>query len=138
MKYTPFTEEEAAADGVLPADNYDFEVIDALDQKSQAGKEMIKLTLGVFAKDGGKRYVYDYLIADSKMRFKVRHFCDGAGILDIFERGELTANDCKARNGRVLIHVEGERPNPKGGMFPAKNVVRDYFKKDEILGKTKE
>lgn len=129
MKFTPKSEKELAEEGLLKPDNYDFEVLEASDEVSKkSGNPMIKLKLQVFGHDGRSIHIFDYLM--EAMAFKLRHFCDGAGILPKYEAGEVTALDCKGRTGKVLLAIQSD----KAGIYPDKNVVKDYHKASEIVG----
>jgi len=128
MRFTPKTEKELAEEGLLKPENYEFEVLEASDETSKSGNPMIKLKLNVFGKDGQTHHIFDYLL--EAMAFKLRHFCDGAGILPKYEAGEVTAFDCKGKSGIVLISIQKD----KDGVYPDKNVVKDYHKASEIVG----
>jgi hypothetical protein len=126
MQFTPKTEKELAEEGLLKTDNYDFEVLNAENAISQKGNPMIKLKLNVFGPDGRGVHIFDYLM--EAMAFKLRHFCDGAGLIEKYESGKLDAADCVGRTGKAFIRIESD----KNGVYPDKNVVKDYWKKEQI------
>jgi len=109
---------EAAVD-TLPEGQYDAVVKVATDKVSKAGNEMIEVILTCYAENGIKRDVFDHLLATDDFQWKVRHFCESAG-LD-YKRGELNASECISRNVRVWL----ERKNEPG--YGDKNKVRDYL-----------
>lgn len=117
MKIQPQTEDQLAKAMLLPAGEYDFEVVTAEDRISKSGNEMIEVGLLVFAGDA-KRTVKDYLM--EKMAYKLRHYCYAVGLGKEYESGELTAALCVGRTGRVKLKVEEQDG------FRPKNAVADY------------
>lgn len=130
MKFTPKSqdtitreERERKAKRLLPPGDYDFEVIQAEDKVSNAGNDMIKLTLRVFAPDGTTVLVDDYLM--EKMAYKLRHFADGTGLTARYDSGEMVAFDCVGASGKVTLkHETSEKYDPKC-------VVKDYVVGDK-------
>lgn len=121
MKFTPKTEKEILYEGLIPDKTVcDFEVVAATDAISKAsGAEMIALKLKVFHNEGFK-LVDDYLVA--AMARKVRHFCEMAKLVDVYEGGTLTAEHCKGVCGKVTIAIEDKEDG-----YPPKNKVGDYY-----------
>lgn len=121
MSFKPKSEKDIQAEALAPAGTYDFDVLQATDEISKSsGNPMIKVKLGLYNEDGRiKHHVFDYLLAS--MEAKLRHFCDTVGLLAEYERGELSAEMCKGRSGRVKIIVDD-----KDEAYPPKNAVRDY------------
>jgi hypothetical protein len=115
MRFQPKQEHELR--DVLPKGIYTAEVFDAQDTKSKAGNDMIKLNLRVYHNDG-KVLLNDYLIED--LAYKIRHFCVAAGILDVYERGELSAADCKNHTIQVRLTVK------KSEEYGDQNNIADY------------
>lgn len=125
MKFTPKSENEIAADGLLPPGIYGFEIADAEDAISKAsGAEMIKLTVHVFGNDGEPVTVFDYLM--EKVQYKLRHAAETCGLLDAYERGDLDAIDFRGKTGRCKIAIQKD----KSGQYPDKNSIADYLKSD--------
>lgn len=108
-----------AASGLLPVGQYAATVKLAKDKTSKAGGEMIELILTVYGPDGLQVDVFDYLLASDNWQWKVRHFCESAG-LD-YARGELLADWCADQTVRVNIGVE------KKEGYAEKNRVLDYL-----------
>jgi hypothetical protein len=127
---TPASQAEADKGGNFtpwPAGDYDFEVENAEDETSKAsGRDQMKLTLLVFNAKGEQRKVFDYLGADEKSQWKVRHFCGAIGLIPQYESGELEPYDCIAKQGRLALIVR-----PARGEYGASNSVRDYIQPDE-------
>lgn len=110
---------------VWPKGEYDFEVIKAEraisgDKSKTPGTEFIKLNLKIYADDGACKFVNGIL--HPAMEAQVRHFCAAGGIIDKYETGSLTADDCVGVSGRVKIKIK-----PAEGNFPEKNEVADYI-----------
>lgn len=124
MKFIPKTEEELARESLLEAGTYPFEVLNASDEISKAGNEMIKIKVNVFGNNGEQVHVFDYLM--EKMAFKLRHFAESAGLLADYNRGELSAISCVGRGGYVKVEIEAQ-----AGYAP-RNVVKDYVVKEQL------
>jgi hypothetical protein len=125
MKFIPMTDEELARSSLLEAGVYPFEVLTAEDTVSKAGNEMIKIKLVVYGNDGQQAHVYDYLMAHSeKVMFKLRHFCEMAGLIAAYEAGTLDALQCFGKQGYVKIAIRNG-----DAQFGPKNEVKDYVVK---------
>ena len=112
-RYNP----DAAID-LLPAGTYEAVVKRATEKLSKTQNEMIELILTCFSPGGVEVDVFDYLVFVDSMAYKVKHFCESAGIP---VTGELTVDQCIDRNVRVKLKVD------KGGEYPDKNSVADYL-----------
>lgn len=124
MRYSPKSEQELQEQNLILKGIYQFQVIESEDTVSKAGNEMIKLRLKLWDNEGNERTVYDYLT--EAMLYKLKHFCDIVGLVDKYEAGTLHADDCMYKMGRVSIDIQKGNANPNGGMYPDKNVVKDY------------
>lgn len=128
MNFTPKTEEQIAAEGMLPEGIYPFEVLNAVDTKSKtSGDEMIKIQIRVFTEDGRDATLTDYLLA-SYLR-KILNFCKVTGLSAKYNAGTLCAEDCLAKNGYARIGIEKgkEKSQKPGEFFDDKNTVKDYI-----------
>lgn len=120
VNFIPKTEEEIQESGLVPAEDYDFDVLEAEDTISKkSGNPMIKINIGLYVDGQVKNRVFDYLLP--AMEAKLRHFCDTVGLLSRYEAGQLEATDCLGRSGRVKIGIE------KKEGYAAKNTVKDYI-----------
>lgn len=106
----------------IPAGTYDAVVKKAEDQVSKSGNDMIKLILTVYTPAGIPVDVFDYLVFQNSMLYKVKHFCDSAGLN--FDKGELEAGDCVDKNVRVKLKVESDDE------YGDQNKVADYVKRN--------
>lgn len=123
MRFTPKTESELQSMNLIPQGIYDFCVIKAEEQKSKSGNDMIVLTLKVW-EDNRERQITDYLL--EAMPHKFRHFNEAVGLLNIYQTGELHANDCLNKKGKVEIIVQQGQAKPDGSRYPNKNSIKDY------------
>jgi hypothetical protein len=125
MRFNPISEQEADAQaaGIWDDGTYEYEVIEAEEKESNAGNEMTALTISIFNSEGGKRKVFDYLVATDGAAWKIRHFAASCGLLDEYEKGTLMANEMIGRTGKCIIGTQKAKDT-----YPAKNVVRDYVK----------
>lgn len=125
MKISPKTEEEIAAEGLLTPGVYPFEVVKSQEKTSAKGNEMIVVDLKLFDANGEAFYVTDYLL--EAFAFKLRHFCMECGLLDNYQQGRLTADDCMGRTGYAKIALErGKKKKESEECYPDKNTVKDY------------
>ena len=139
MNFTPRSAKEIAEAGLLPKGEYDFEVIRSENKVSKKGNDMIQVKLKVFH-GASTPFIDDYLLAS--MEAKLRHFCEATGLLEKYESGALTAEDCLGRVGKVKIIVHED----KTGEYDPKNSVKDYvvkkakkdFDESEIPNKTQD
>ena len=127
MRFQPKTEREIAEAGLLPAGEYDFEVLEAEDTQSKAGNDMVALKLSVYDKDGATRRVDDWLVDTDGGAYKIRHFASATGLLTLYEKGSLPASEMIGRVGRCKIAIRKD----KTGNYPDKNSVTDYVKAPE-------
>ena len=135
MKVTPrsieeldFMREEALkAFKPLEPGIYNFQVVNAVAKTSKNGHEMIELQLCIWDRDGRERMIKDWLL--DAMAFKTRHFAEGCGLLDKYNHGEITPDDCFNKSGKVDLVIQKGKPRPDGeGNFPDRNSVKDYVK----------
>jgi hypothetical protein len=134
MRFNPKTEEEVQSMNLLEPGTYQFQVIDASNEKSKSGNDMIKLTLNVWGKDGSSHHIYDYLL--EALAYKLRHFCSNTGLISRYERGELTAEDCLGKEGAVKIEIQEGKLKENGERYPSNNKVKDYIKSGEGFSTT--
>jgi len=125
MRFTPKTPEELKTMGLIEEGEYPFEVLEAEEQLSKKGNEMIKLKLKIWDNNGRERTVFDYIM--EAMAFKLIHFCDYTGLKDKYEAGSLTADACIGRSGRLHLVVEPGSEKQTGGKYDDKNSVKDYL-----------
>lgn len=119
-----FNPEDGSARGsfqLLPVGDYDIEVIEAEERTSQKGNQMIALTLQARHPDGYDARVWDYLVSTPAAVFKIRMFCEAAGLEKQFESGRLTAKDCLGAKTKARIIVEDGRDG-----FSDRNSVAEY------------
>lgn len=120
MQFTPKTEKQIQEERCIPEGEYDFECMAAEDKRSKNGNDMIEVTLHVFREDGSHLVLSDYLLGTDKMAWKLRHFCDSCGILDLYDAGELNAFHCRDVAGRCKVVVQDD---PQYGI---QNKIKDY------------
>ena len=133
MRITPKTEAEVQEAGLLTAGEHPFEVLEATDKQSKAGNDMLALKLGIDTEDG-KRAVFDYL--GEFAEYKLRHFFDTIGQLEMYESGNIDAEALVGCTGMARIVIQ-----PAKDGYDAKNSVKDYVKRPGMAqkapGKTK-
>lgn len=123
MRFEPLSEEQLQTAMLLPDGSYDYSVFKSEEKTSQAGNEYISLQLCVYDANGKENFVYTNLALIKLLK----HFCDVNNMQDAYQSGNVEADHCQNKSsGKVVIGVEGEKPNPRGGMYKAKNIVLDY------------
>lgn len=120
MNFTPKSKEELAVMNLIAPGIYDYLIIDAKEKLSKSGHEMIELKLKIWDIHGHERVVFDYLL--EAMAHKLRHFAESNGLLDKYESGSITANDCLNKSGKVEIIIQKD----KTGQYGDRNSVKDY------------
>ncbi len=115
------TREESKRGDLIPDGIYPFEVVDASDEISKAGSEMIKLKLNIFLPDGRERIVFDYLL--EKLPYKLAHFFECIGKWDKYSSGAFSADDCFGMSGEVKIYTQ----TSKDPAYADKSAVADYM-----------
>lgn len=123
MNFTPLNEEEIQVASLLPEGLYNYLVIKSEDKVSKAGNEYIGLTIKVWDNIGKEHQIFTNLALIKLLK----HFCDANGMQEEYNSGNVPAEKCFNKSGgHVIIGIEGEKPNPNGGMYRAKNIVKDY------------
>ena len=124
MKFDPVTEEELQRDGLLSSGIYKYLVTKSEDKISKAGNEYTAITLEIYD-DEGKCHV---IFTNMSLKKLLKHFCDVNGMETEYKSGNLPPESfLRKSGGKVMIEIEGEKPNPNGGMYKAKNIVKDYI-----------
>ena len=121
MRFEPKSEKEISEANLMPAGIYNCEISAAEEQSSKAGNDMIKLTLTVWDQEGNERKVFDYLL--EAIPGKLRHCAEMCGLLDVYSRGELRADDLVGKAGQAKLGIKKD----KTGTYPDQNAVQDYL-----------
>ncbi len=127
--YEPLTEQECTKERGYPLLDdgvYDFEVMTANYRTSSTGNPMIELKLKVWDQAGKEYFVFDYLVATSKMMWKTKHFCDSVGLSKEYETKKFSENLCPGKSGKVSIIFQSGKQKPDGTYYRDKNGVEDY------------
>jgi hypothetical protein len=111
-----------APSNVLTPGIYPFKVLQAADETSRAGNDMIHLKLGVERHNGTDQWVHDYIVATQPHKLKA--LCRAVGMLDLFDTGEITAAQLVGASGKVKVKIE-----PPKGSWPEKNTVDEYVER---------
>lgn len=127
MNFKPKTEKEIAEENNIPNGDYAFEVLNAVNDKSKKGSDMITLTLRVFVGESS-RQVTDYLL--ESMPGKLFHFCSYTGLAKQYQDGSLTADDCLGKSGYLTITTQKGKPKDDGSgdFWPDRASVKDYIR----------
>ena len=115
MRYNP-----DAAEQMLQPGQYAAVVKNATDKVSKSGNDMIELIVTVYGTNGTQVDVFDYLLSTDQWQWKVRHFCESAGI--DYAKGELTSDECVDQNVKVNVAID----KGKDG-YADKNKIADYL-----------
>lgn len=124
MKFEPLTEEQLQIASLLPDGSYNYQVIKAEDKISKTGNEYTAITLKIWDEDGKEHSIFTNMALIKLLK----HFCDVNGMESEYKSGFLPPDSFMYKSGgRVMIGVEGEKPDGKGGMYKSKNIVKDYI-----------
>jgi hypothetical protein len=124
MHFLPLSEEELQTQALAPEGVYNYQVLKSEDAVSKAGNDYIKLTLKIWD-DAGKQ---NLIFTNLSLIKLLKHFCDVNHMQSEYTSGNVPASSCQNKSGgKVMIGIEGEKPNPNGGMYLSKNIVKDYI-----------
>jgi hypothetical protein len=102
---------------------YQFEVANAEETTSKNGNEMIKLTIKVWDRLGKTRTIFDYLLESPlPAAAKLKAFCKITGLLEKYEAGNITADDCIGKGGILALGIETD----DSGKYGPKNKINGY------------
>lgn len=130
FEFNPMSDEEL--DALLPDGEYSFEVISSSRKQSAKGNPMAVLDLRVWDKQGVPHIIFDMLIfmkVNMCMR-KISRFSKSTGIYEDYKKGSFP-EELGGLSGNLVISTQDEMPNPKGGVYPRKNIVLDYIPESE-------
>jgi len=122
MEFNPTDAGDRGGFSLLPEGLYDIEVVEAEERSSKSGNQMIALTIEVRHPDGYPSRVWDYLVSTPAAIFKIKQFCDAAGLTSEFAAGTLTQAHCRNRKLKAKIFVESGREG-----FQDRNAIREYL-----------
>lgn len=129
MIFTPLTEDELQRASLVEDGVYDYVVIDSKEGISHAGNPKIDVRLKIWDKNGQEKLIFTNM---SLMKL-LKHFCDMNGLQEQYNQGRIEAAMLMNKSGgQVVIGFDPEKPDGKNGMYPAKNVVRDYVTKINV------
>lgn len=117
MKYDP-----KSASSLIPDGEYDAEIATAEEARSKSGKEMLKLTVKVWAGGGGPRTVFDYVVNPETL-WRLKQIAGAVGKNDLFDSGEMGPREIQGESVRVAIKTQKD----KKGQFEDKNVIARYL-----------
>jgi hypothetical protein len=130
MNFQPKTDKELAADRLLPAGNYRFEILrratlgtrelETGDTVSKQGDDMILLVVKVFNGNGRGRVVLDYLVPNA---FKLRQAAIACGLRAEYDAGSIDGQAFIGKTGMLKLTVEKD----KTGRYADKNAVGGYL-----------
>ncbi len=93
----------------IPDGEYAFEVVNAEEQTSAAGNQMLSLELAVNVGRAKLAKTYDYLVAAPRSLWKIHTFCSAVG-LD-FHANELMCEHCLGRTGLARFEMGSANRN---------------------------
>lgn len=106
---------------LLEPGTYELTVREAEERVSSKGNPMIALELEPDGHAG--MVIREYLVATQAAMFKIKQFCEAAGLMEKFNAGRLTEADC--RNIRVKAKLTIEEGTDG---YPDKNRVDEFLK----------
>jgi hypothetical protein len=102
---------------------------------------MMEMTVTVFDEQGMPHDIKDYMVFTKSMMWKVIQFSNCAGLLEVYQKGNLCSDT--VIDARVKVKVEIEegklipadklKDKPLGSTYPSKNKIASYLKKDDKL-----
>jgi hypothetical protein len=129
MKFTPRTEEEVKKFKLLQKGDADYEILDAQEEISKTGKEMLHLKLKVFDASGVQGLVHDYIILnDEKFEYKLRHLFYSCDLGELYETGDVEPFRLLNKCGKLDLGIQAD----KTGQYGDKNNVKDYLMDEKL------
>lgn len=126
MKFTPKTEQELAEEQLVPEGEYGYEVVSATEEVGKtSGKPYLKLNLKIYGDDGRENRVFCNLSTGYERL--LRNFCDSAGILSEYSRGELHPDMLIGLGGRCHVIIKKQEG------WASKNEVKDFVKRKVVV-----
>jgi len=117
MKFDP-----KAGNSLIPDGEYDAEIATAEETLSKSGKDMMKLSLKVWAGGGGPRIVFDYLVVPETI-WRLKQIAAAIGKLEQYNAGEIHTSDLKGASVRVSVKTQPD----KTGKYEDRNVIARYL-----------
>ncbi len=123
MHFPPKTENELRPP-LLPAGEYDADIVEAKEERSKNNNDMIHLTFSIYDINGRQHYIHDYLMVIEGMEYKIRHFCYTNKLENEYDSGFIDAAVClKVKKCRIKVKIKKDTT----GQYPDKNVIADYL-----------
>lgn len=136
MQFTPKTDKEIQSERAkfqpFPPGRYDFEIIEAKDETSKKGNQMLHLTLKCFNDEGHARFVHDYIT--EAISHKLKHLCYAVGLGIKYESGCVSADDCVGRSGKVALRIKSDPGYEPKNEAVDYIVPADYQEQKEVVG----
>lgn len=129
LTFEPKTEMQLNEMNLLPEGVYTWECVKAISKVSQAGNDMIEITLKIWGPDGKDHIVFDRLMP--AMMYKLKHYFDSCGHPEIYQSGNVKSNDCEHKSGNLHLIIEKYIYKSKDENIKpverSKNSVKDYI-----------
>lgn len=129
MNYKTRSEKELAEANLLPKGEYPFEIIDAREQQSKAGNDMLVLEIDLISTEtGARRRVTDYIVPGSIWADKKLHdLMWSIGLGEKYAAGSIAADELLNKSGVAGVGID------KGKPFTAKDgTQKDGYDKNKI------
>lgn len=105
----------------LDAGVYPFTIVEAKDAISKSGNDMIVIDLEL----PQQTVIKDYIVANAA--WKLKQLCECVGAADLFDSGEITAEQLVGYQGHVAIEIQVD----ESGKYWPKNSVKKYLAEGE-------
>jgi len=122
---------------LLREGEYDAIVKISTERMSSANNTMADMWVTVFDHNGASHDIRDFLVFTEKMLWKIKHFCDSAGLQKEYEEEKFVPEMAAGKNVRVLVGKQAGKlipedklgDRPIGSCYPDKNVINDYVER---------
>lgn len=145
--YRAMNEDEvmAARYNLLDDGDYNGVVKISTARSSSNGNHMADMWVEVFDKNGEPHDIRDFLVFSKNMLWKIKHFCDSAGLEKEYLADQFTPDMAKHQHIRARVRkragteIPPDKLNgkPMGSRYPDQNIIEDYIK-DEFAMENKE
>lgn len=135
MRFSPLTEKQAieAKFKLLEKGLGNFEITKAEEKYNDRQQcDMLYIVLKCRDYHGKQGLIHEYLLSNQKFGWRIRELCECVGLMDEYEKGELTPQQLVGKTGPCDIGISKD----KDGKYPDKNNIRE-FKKSEAVSAPK-
>lgn len=135
--YKALSEEDVmeARFGLLKEGEYNGFVTLAINSTSMTGNVMADINVRIEDERRVTHDVRDFLVFTPKMLWKIKHFCDSAGLSQVYLDEKFEPHMAEKKHVRVKVSIRKGKEipfeklgdKPPGSVYPDQNTIEDYL-----------